>query len=553
LTFDQLIIITTYKGREVLFDGDTARRFPPFMGTNGALSRFCHEYGAKEPVVKTLVMTDSNGKNIADVKNRVEFEVAAYFILDTVRKLPAKKNDNIYCVYSGGRRVMASYLMSSLILVGLENHHLYYISHSPTEVDKDPEFFYKPKSSRTIHLPGGSIESEDVELRETEIVFPKLGMKYLDLIRNDKTYGDIVAHIQDYISNEQKPIIEISQFPEKEPEIIGENSSLRTALEKIKLFAEAGLSPLLLYGETGTGKELCAKYYHYWYCVANNNKDMKIVIIHCGAIPETLLESELFGARKGSHSTALKDQIGRLAEAEGGIAFLDELNSTPLGVQAKLLRFLQDGTIQPLGGAGGADDKFPSKVNAKLVLALNEDAIKMIQDGRMREDFYYRIAKGRVNIPALRDRKEDIPALADYFVREACTKFGKPEVRLSGEVKEKLGTYDWPGNIRILEDYLERQVALSKEKETMTTLIDGPEEMIGSISAQKRATPESIFFTIAGDGYATMNYTQQVRSFEKWLLTMEYEQNDRNAARTAKAIKMPEATLKDKLNRLGIM
>ncbi len=189
--------------------------------------------------------------------------------------------------------------MSSLTLVGDHRHHLYYIYVNETNIQKEsPQFFYPPKEPKVIeNLDGKEIYSGDVKITANEINFPRLGVKYSGLVENDSNYQEVIDHIQLYISSEAKPIEPSEVDGEEVPLIVGRNKKLLDALEKVKEYALAGYSPVLLYGETGTGKELIAKYYHYWF-EQHRGKKSKYITVNCGAIPKELIESELFGFKK---------------------------------------------------------------------------------------------------------------------------------------------------------------------------------------------------------------------------------------------------------------
>ena len=550
--FDVIEILTTGDGNKGLMEGIPSRRFVPFLGPNSPVKNFCIEYDLKkQPKIHTTVFTESE-KNIiiSDVKNWLHFEGVAYTIIDTIRNLKIHEDDQVCCIFSGGRRLMASYLMAALMLVGDERHRLYYISHSPSELDKDPSFYYKPKIGRKLAIPGTEISTDDVELNIHEVLFPKLGAKYSGAIRNDTSYHAIVEHIQGYISNEPKPIISLAEVGEEEPIIIGHSERIKASLEEIKKFAEAGLSPLLLYGESGTGKELCAEYYSYWYS-KKIGKKQQMLFINCGAIPKTLIESELFGAKKGSHSTAYKDQIGILANGEGKVAFLDEVDSAPLEFQSNLLRYLETGEIQTIGGSG--KNNVPNEnIRLKIVMALNRDVEELVEAGEIREDFYYRIKKGKVIIPRLNERKEDIPELVRYFFKKYCNEYKRNDLKISDDLVEFLCRQEWRGNIRELRDFFERFVILAENNEPLLMVTEKMKDYFKVIKRKKISDDDVINFIT--DGNTTeYSFEEKVEKFEKWLLEREYKNHGYNAAQAASANNIAESTFKSKLKKYGIV
>ncbi|MBS8266677.1 sigma-54-dependent Fis family transcriptional regulator [Mesobacillus boroniphilus] len=229
--------------------------------------------------------------------------------------------------------------------------------------------------------------------------------------------------------------------------IIGDSANFKEVLEMTKRIADSDV-PVLIEGESGTGKELFAKALHYWSCRA----DEPFVPVNSGALPEHLLESELFGHARGSFTGASQDKKGLVEAAKGGTLFLDELGEMPLALQVKLLRFLETGEFRRVG------DVRERHVTVRVVAATNRDMEKEVAEGRFREDLYYRLNVVKLTIPPLRERKGDLPALIDYFIG----KTKDPSKQLSAEALAALEQYDFPGNVRELSHLIERGVLLSK-------------------------------------------------------------------------------------------
>lgn len=213
-------------------------------------------------------------------------------------------------------------------------------------------------------------------------------------------------------------------------------------------------STVLITGESGTGKELIARAIHY----NSHRKDAPFVVINCGALPENLQESELFGHVKGAFTGAIKDKMGLFQQAQRGTILLDEIGETLPSAQVKLLRFLQDGEIRPVGGNKAM------YVDTRIIAATNENLEKAVESGKFRKDLFYRINVIRIHIPPLRERREDIPLLVEYFLEKILEKHNKGKRSLSKEAMHALTNYDWPGNIRELQNIMERAVALSKNQ-----------------------------------------------------------------------------------------
>ncbi len=233
--------------------------------------------------------------------------------------------------------------------------------------------------------------------------------------------------------------------------IVAKSEKMKVVLEQISHIAKTD-STVYIHGESGTGKELIAKTIH----LASPRKDRPFIAINCAAIPENLLESELFGHEKGAFTGAIQSTKGLFTEAHTGTIFLDEIGDMSLVLQAKFLRVLQEKQFYSVGG------KKPIEVDVRVIVATNKDLQSEVAAGRFREDLYYRIHVIPVNLPPLRDRKEDILPLADIFIREIARQMGKPVKGLTPEAIQKLMQYDWPGNVRELKNTIEYAIAMTQ-------------------------------------------------------------------------------------------
>jgi two-component system, NtrC family, response regulator GlrR len=242
--------------------------------------------------------------------------------------------------------------------------------------------------------------------------------------------------------------------------LIGESATFLAETRKIPLLASCDGRVLIL-GQSGTGKELFARAIHY----LSARHTHPFVAVSCGSIPVDLLENEMFGHQKGAFTGATTTQPGLISEAEGGTLFLDEIDCLPLLAQSKLLRFLQEGEYKPLGS---------SKVqhaDVRVIAASNIELERAVKEGKLRQDLYYRLNIARVNLPALCDRRDDIPRLAEHFLAKYANEFGRSVQRLSETAMRKLVFYDWPGNIRELENTIERAVMLTEQEQISATEI----------------------------------------------------------------------------------
>ncbi len=232
--------------------------------------------------------------------------------------------------------------------------------------------------------------------------------------------------------------------------IIGRSRAIEEVIRRAELVAETK-STVLITGETGTGKELVARAIHD----RSAQRDMPLIKVNCAAIPDTLLESELFGHVRGAFTGATSTKKGKFALADGGTIFLDEIGTMNPTLQSKLLRVLQEREIEPLGSERW------EKVDVRVIAATNRDLRQMVADGKFQEDLFYRLNVIPIEIPALRERRDDIPALVEHFVKKHAQRIGRRFERIEDGVLSGLQQYDWPGNVRELENTIERAVVLS--------------------------------------------------------------------------------------------
>jgi DNA-binding NtrC family response regulator len=256
--------------------------------------------------------------------------------------------------------------------------------------------------------------------------------------------------------------------------IVGRSRAMEEVLKRADLVAQSK-STVLITGETGTGKEMVARAIHH----RSAQRDMPLIKVNCAAIPETLLESELFGHVRGAFTGATMTKRGKFALADGGSIFLDEIGTLTTAIQAKLLRVLQEREFEPLGA------ERTQRVDLRVIAATNRDLKQMVSEMKFQEDLYYRLNVIPIEIPPLRERREDIPVLVDHFVEKHRQRTGKRIDRVSPDVAEALQRYDWPGNVRELENTIERAVVLSTDPElTMSSI-----SLVGATPAATAGVP----------------------------------------------------------------
>ncbi|MDD4880389.1 MAG: sigma-54 dependent transcriptional regulator, partial [Gallionellaceae bacterium] len=292
-------------------------------------------------------------------------------------------------------------------------------------------------------------------------------------------------------------------------------------------------SNILVIGETGTGKELVARALHQ-----ESGRSGLFVPVNCAAIPAELLESEMFGHQKGAFTGAERDRMGRFEVASGGTLFLDEVTEMPMALQSKLLRVLQENVIERLGSHK------PVAVDLRVVAASNRDPQQAMAEGRLRQDLYYRLNVVRIDVPPLRQRREDIPLLAGHFLDKYSRELGKQPPHLVQEALDKLSAYAWPGNIRELENMMERAAVLSK----------GPAVLPGQLpleaGGQTAATPA------AGNGDDALpdNLAMQplVDGLEQRLIREALARSADNKSAAARLLEISERSLWYKIKKFGL-
>ena len=301
--------------------------------------------------------------------------------------------------------------------------------------------------------------------------------------------------------------------------IIGNASSMTKVFERLKRVSHTNAT-VLINGESGTGKELAARALHEL-----SHRQGKFIAINCGAIPESLAEAELFGALKGSYTGADSDKEGKIQAAHQGTLFLDEIGELPLSLQAKLLRFLQEGTIVPVGSHQEL------KPDVRVVVATHRDLVEMSQQGEFREDLYYRLNVVPLVMPPLRERREDIPKLLSHFTQKFAAQYNSPLPTIEKNILKQLLDFHWPGNVRELSNRVERFI-----------LLDDEQELISGLGTTKNGHQQ---FTLPSTG---INW----EAFEKQCLQDALRQNSGNKTKAAKFLELGYKAFLYRLEKHGI-
>lgn len=332
---------------------------------------------------------------------------------------------------------------------------------------------------------------------------------------------------QKLLQKENKALKTLVNHEQKSMEIIGRSAPILNILSMVDKIAPS-TATVLIQGESGTGKELIARRLHF----KSERENRPYVTVNCGALQEALLESELFGHEKGSFTGAVAQKMGLCESADGGTLFLDEIGEMSLGIQAKLLRFLQEGEFYRIGG------KKPIQVDVRVISATNRDLEKEVKEGRFREDLFYRLNTITLRMPPLRKRKEDLPALIDFFLKHSRFGGGAQQIKkIDPRVFEVFQNYDWPGNIRELQNTIERLKILADNNEIKL------EDLPFSIRMPKQKMESAGDFSI----------DMPLDTVEKGHILRTLAYNHGNKTKTAQSLGITIKTLYNKLHRYGLI
>jgi two-component system, NtrC family, response regulator AtoC len=350
-----------------------------------------------------------------------------------------------------------------------------------------------------------------------------------DFITKPFDENELLGVVKKALSESEKNKQLVSAYFDKQiflPEVIGRTPALQQVLGTVQKIARTD-STVLITGETGVGKELIARGIH----LASPRQNHPFVKVNCAAIPETLLESEFFGYEKGAFTGAVTNKPGRFEIAQQGTLFLDEIGEMPLHLQAKLLGVLQDKAFERVGGVKTI------KADVRIVAATNKDLQAAVQSGKFRSDLFYRLNVVPIHVPPLRERKEDLIPLVDSLLKKLMTKYQKKITNVSPEVIAAFSNYDWPGNIRELENVLERMVLMC-ETDTVS---------LHEVPAEIRATGSHITPSGLKEKIETISHVT-----EKQMIIDALNKTDQNRTKAAELLGISRRTLQNKIKEYGL-
>jgi Nif-specific regulatory protein len=409
------------------------------------------------------------------------------------------------------------------------------------DIRKDPRFLNRTKSRGNASVAflcvpiihhNRTIGTLSIDRPASDDASLKRDLDFLKLVAN--IIAEAVARIREQIE-ERESLVEENKRLRLElgdqyhpASLVGNCSSMRAVFEQIAQVADS-TATVLIRGESGTGKELVARAIHY----ASPRKNCPFIAVNCAALPEQLIESELFGHEKGAFTGAGQQRKGRFELANGGTLFLDEIGDISATIQVRLLRVIQERAFERVGGANTIG------VNVRLIAATSRNLEKAIQEGRFREDLYYRLNVFPIHIPPLRERRSDIILLADHFLQKYGKVYNKPIKRLSTAAINMMMVYHWPGNIRELENCIERAVLTST---------DGV--IHGYSMPPSLQTSDQTHTAIIPEGGASL--TTMVDSYEREIIIDAIKKHRGNAAAAARHLRTTQRILNYKIGKLGI-
>ncbi|MFV1950825.1 MAG: sigma 54-interacting transcriptional regulator [Nitrospinota bacterium] len=353
----------------------------------------------------------------------------------------------------------------------------------------------------------------------------------MQLIKENRHLIEILQHTNQTLEQENLNLRNKLQSKYRFSRIIGKSHKMQKVFSLMEKVLDSDAT-VLINGETGCGKELVAKAIHY----NGHRKKGPFIAQNCAALPENLLESELFGYHRGAFTGANTDKKGLMEIASGGTLFLDEIGDMPVGIQAKLLRVLQEGEVRPLGSVKNI------KINIRVIAATHCDLREKIKSGNFREDLYYRLCVFPVDIPPLRERKDDLPGLIEHFLKIFADQYKTNIPRFSPEAMDLILSYDFPGNIRELKNLLERLILLANKNQPI--LVEYLPDYIRDIKHSH--------FSMVNHNSKASTLKEAVNIFEANIIKEKLIQNKWNQTKTAKALQIPRRTLIEKMSRFKL-
>ena len=475
-----------------------------------------------------LVFEDTEGNFLDDIRTSEENRLARDQIFHRIEEWTRDDNVALHCSLAGGRKSMGYLLGAAIQFFGRPQDRLYHVLVTPPEIEMNCNFFFPPICETQILISAGQhISTADVRIELAEL--PYVSVRDISVF-GDESYDRILQRTQEEVRSVPRLRAENKRLRETSGNaggLIGNSFAMRKIKDQIRQFADADGATVLIVGETGTGKERAVEALHE----QSTRKDRSFIPINCGAFPGGLLDVELFGAVKGAYTGQVRARKGAIRSADGGTLFLDEIGELSHDGQAKLLRVLQEKKVPVFGS-----DEQEEEVDVRIVAATNRDLKAMVQEGAFREDLLYRLDFLTIDMPPLRERREDIPELMDLFCAQFNEKYKRNVVGFDAPAIEAMCRYSWPGNVRELENLVGRIVIEAPQSAFRVHKEDLSRKFIES--------------TDLDTGSGTLK--EQVAQFEKQKIEEALAQTQGERGPAAKMLDIDPTTLTRKAEKHGL-
>ncbi len=473
------------------------------------------------------VFKDIEGNFLHDIRTSEDNRLARNQLFRWVEDWTQNAQVALHSSLAGGRKSMGYLLGAAIQFFGRPQDCLYHVLVTPPEIEMNRDFFYPPVRETQIPTSNGQhISTADVRIELAEL--PYVSVRDISVF-DDESYDRILQKTQAEVRRIPRLRAENKRLRETSGNaggLIGNGFAMQKVKDQIRQAADADGAIVLILGETGTGKERAVEALHE----QSIRKDQPFIAINCGALPDTLLDAELFGAVKGAYSGQAGPREGAVRAADGGTLFLDEIGELSHDGQTKLLRVLQEKKVRAIGSEQEED------VDVRIVAATNRDLKAMVQEGTFREDLLYRLNVLTIYMPPLRERREDIPELIDLFCEQFNEKYKRNVVGFDATAIDALCHYTWPGNVRELENVVECIVIAAPQSAFRVHKEDLSRQIIESTDLD---TDNGTF-------------DEQVAQFEKKIIQDALEQTQGVIAHAAKILRMDRSKLSRKAKNYGL-
>ena len=465
---DEVFVITTTIGKE------TCQKR---LLDEGRFEEMLSDYNIDPATVQfdadhIYVFEDAEGNFLDDIRTSDENRLARDQLFHWIENWTQNVDVALHCSLAGGRKSMGYLLGAAIQFFGRPQDRLYHVLVTPQAIETNPDFFFPPVREAQIPTSDGQkISTADVRIELAKL--PYVSVRDISVF-DDESYDRILQRTQAEVNRVPRLRAENKRLRETSGNaggLIGNSFAMQQTKDQIRQAADADGATVLILGETGTGKERAVEALHE----QSTRKDRPFIAISCSALPDTLLEAELFGADPGAYTGQVRARKGAFRAAEGGTLFLDEIGELSHDGQARLLRVLQENKVRAVGS-----DKQEEEVDVRIIAATNRDLKAMVQEGAFREDLLYRLNVLTIEMPPLRERREDIPDLIDLFCEQFNEKYKRNVVGFGATAIEAMCRYTWPGNVRELEHEVQRIVIAAPQSAFRVHKEDLPRHIIES-------------------------------------------------------------------------